>query len=262
MAAGGGHRSEFSFSSDQPPREFDPTDLVINQVRETAGTWFQPLLGSLAAPTPEQLVATSQSLFHMRPLEKMMDEMCSICLDNFQDPSQGCVKLFKCSAEHFFHPACITAALKIKMRCPNCTISYSTARGLQPEGRMIIMLSDFKLPGEEDSQGTYVVLYQFPHGIQGPLHPNPGVPYLGTSRRGYIPATPHGRQVLRKFLRAWDARLLFTVGTSVTTGRPNCVIWNGIHHKTNVTGGPCQFGYPDPDYLTRVEAELAAVGIE
>lgn len=30
---------------------------------------------------------------------------------------------------------------------------------------------------------------------------------------------------------------MFTVGTSVTSGRSNVVIWNGIHHKTSVTGG-------------------------
>ena len=29
---------------------------------------------------------------------------------------------------------------------------------------------------------------------------------------------------------------------SVTTGQSNCVVWNGIHHKTRTTGGPSNFG--------------------
>ena len=33
----------------------------------------------------------------------------------------------------------------------------------------------------------------------------------------------------------------FTVGTSVTTGMSNCVIWNGIHHKTSQSGGPTRY---------------------
>ena len=51
------------------------------------------------------------------------------------------------------------------------------------------------------------------------------------------------------------------IGTSVTTGRSNTVVWNGIHHKTNTTGGPTRFGYPDDTYFARVKAELAMVGI-
>ena len=38
--------------------------------------------------------------------------------------------------------------------------------------------------------------------------------------------------------RAFDAQLIFTVGTSVTTGQSDVVTWNDIHHKTNTHGGP------------------------
>lgn len=51
------------------------------------------------------------------------------------------------------------------------------------------------------------------------------------------------------------------VGTSVTTGRANTVVWNGIHHKTNTYGGTACFGYPDPTYFNRVKLELADKGI-
>ncbi|VDM78494.1 unnamed protein product, partial [Strongylus vulgaris] len=51
------------------------------------------------------------------------------------------------------------------------------------------------------------------------------------------------------------------VGDSITTGARNTVVWNNIHHKTNISGGPQKFGYPDPDYLNRVKEDLAAMGI-
>jgi deltex-like protein len=90
------------------------------------------------------------------------------------------------------------------------------------------------------------------------LHPNPGQPYSGTDRCGYLPNNAEGKEVCSLLREAFDAGLIFTVGRSITTGRENCVIWNDIHHKTSLTG---QFGYPDATYLQRVKAELAAKGI-
>ena len=51
------------------------------------------------------------------------------------------------------------------------------------------------------------------------------------------------------------------MGRSVTTGRDNTVVWNGIHMKTNTHGGSSNFGYPDPTYFERVKEELASVGV-
>lgn len=68
--------------------------------------------------------------------------------------------------------------------------------------------------------------------------------------------------MLKLLMRAFDQKLIFTVGTSRTTGTDDCVTWNDIHHKTNIDGGAQGFGYPDPDYLSRVKNELKAKGIE
>ena len=89
--------------------------------------------------------------------------------------------------------------------------------------------------------GTIVIDYYLPSGLQGPEHPNPGQSYQGTSRTAYLPNNREGQEVLQLLKRAFDARLVFTVGTSNTTGLSNQVIWNDIHHKTNRFGGP--FGY-------------------
>ena len=82
--------------------------------------------------------------------------------------------------------------------------------------------------------GKIVISYQFPSGVQGPEHPNPG---QGTSRTAYLPDNHEGREVLQLLRRTFDARLVFTVGTLNITGLSNQVIWNDIHHKTSISGG-------------------------
>lgn len=47
----------------------------------------------------------------------------------------------------------------------------------------------------------------------------------------------------------------------MTTGQENCVVWNGIHHKSDTSGGASHFGFPDPTYFSRVKLELAAKGV-
>ena len=82
-----------------------------------------------------------------------------------------------------------------------------------------------------------MIVYSIPGGIQAKEHPNPGQRYSGTSRTAYLPNSPEGQEVLRLLQKAFDARLVFTVGTSVTSGQRNVVTWNDIHHKTNTHGG-------------------------
>jgi len=47
----------------------------------------------------------------------------------------------------------------------------------------------------------------------------------------------------------------------VVRGRDNCIVWNGIHHKTHTHGGSSHYGYPDATYFNRVKNELADKGI-
>lgn len=69
-------------------------------------------------------------------------------------------------------------------------------------------------------------------------------------------------QVLKLLRLAWDRKLTFTIGTSVTTGATDTVVWNEIHHKTESSSNYSGHGYPDPGYLDRVLLELAAQGVE
>ena len=67
-------------------------------------------------------------------------------------------------------------------------------------------------------------------------HPNPGKWYSGTTRTAYLPDNPEGREISRLLRKAFEARLVFTIGKSNTTGQDNVVIWNDIHHKTSLSG--------------------------
>eukprot|EP01105_Mastigella_eilhardi_P014205 TRINITY_DN3234_c0_g2_i1.p2 TRINITY_DN3234_c0_g2~~TRINITY_DN3234_c0_g2_i1.p2 ORF type:complete len:127 (-),score=16.79 TRINITY_DN3234_c0_g2_i1:48-428(-) len=120
--------------------------------------------------------------------------------------------------------------------------------------------SSGSLPGYE-GYGTITISYRLKSGTQGPQHYHPGMHYEGTSRTAYLPDCPEGRKVLHLLQVAWDRRLLFTVGRSITNETENCVVWNGIHHKTQTQGGEVEHGYPDPTYLSRVTEELASVGV-
>ncbi|CAL8377655.1 unnamed protein product [Boreogadus saida] len=118
------------------------------------------------------------------------------------------------------------------------------------------------LPGHPDCK-TVRIIYNIPPGIQGPEHPNPGKPFTarGFPRHCYLPDSEKGRKVLRLLLVAWDRRLIFSVGTSSTTGESDTVIWNEVHHKTEFGSNLTGHGYPDPGHLDNVLEELKAQGI-
>uniref|UniRef100_A0A671YDH1 E3 ubiquitin-protein ligase n=2 Tax=Sparus aurata TaxID=8175 RepID=A0A671YDH1_SPAAU len=183
------------------------------------------------------------------------DEECPICKDTFKNRKQ-----LKC--KHEFCEECLEQSKKhMGPVCPVCKDVFGVIEGIQPDGTMSSYKSDLSLPGFEDC-GTIVIDYYLPSGEQTERHPNPGQRYDGTSRTAYLPDNKEGKEVLHLLQKAFNQKLIFTVGTSTTTGIENQVTWNDIHHKTSRTGGPQSFGYPDPDYLRRVRDELKAKGIE
>ncbi|KAK3538810.1 hypothetical protein QTP86_015930 [Hemibagrus guttatus] len=185
------------------------------------------------------------------------EETCSICLEEMV---QSQIKtLEKC--KHSFCIACLKRAFEIKPVCPTCGVIYGALEGTQPKGgKMKVTYDKIPLPGYEN-YGTIIIHYIIPDGIQGNEHPNPGKPYKGAIRLAYLPDSTEGKKVLELLKKAFVQRLIFTVGRSSTTGKSNVVTWNDIHHKTACTGGPTAYGYPDPDYLKRVQEELKVKGI-
>ena len=62
-------------------------------------------------------------------------------------------------------------------------------------------------------------------------------------------------------ITSFQNRLTFTVGTSLSLGLDNCIVWNGIHHKTKMIEDGDGHGYPDMEYLDRVTEELISMGV-
>ncbi|KAG8122794.1 hypothetical protein E2320_018234 [Naja naja] len=173
---------------------------------------------------------------------------CIICMEKLGAPSgysdtnesktiqPGSVgRLAKCA--HTFHLLCVLAMYTSgnkdgSLQCPSCKAIYGEKTGTQPSGKMDVHKLPESLPGHEN-HGSIQITYYINRGIQ----------------------------VLELLKVAWRRRLIFTVGTSSTTGENNTVVWNEIHHKTEMTSNVSGHGYPDPNYLDNVLAELAAQGV-
>ncbi|KAM4626295.1 E3 ubiquitin-protein ligase DTX3L [Discoglossus pictus] len=181
-------------------------------------------------------------------------ETCPICMDKLKNKKI----LDKC--KHVFCTECIQQAMSYKPVCPICNVTYGVIKGTQPDGSMKTTIERIKLPGYKCD--TIQIKYSIPSGTQGVNHPNPGRPFTGTQRTAYLPDNAEGQEILGLLKKAFDQKLIFTVGDSRTTTAKDSVTWNDIHHKTNTSGGPAHFGYPDPNYLKRVREELKAKGIE
>lgn len=189
-------------------------------------------------------------------------DVCVICLDSFNECTQNAaVKLNKCN--HIFHKTCLERAFnELQAQCPSCKMWYGAPRGNQPSNALMYVTKRHgRIPGYDDANGHFEIVYKIPSGIQTREHPHPGRPYHGTLRFAYLPNNREGRKVLEMFRIAFRSRLMFTIGDSVTTGMKDVVVWNCIHNKTSIYGGPQNFGYPDETYLDRVKDELAAVGV-
>ena len=80
-------------------------------------------------------------------------------------------------------------------------------------------------------------MHYIPSGVQGPNHPHPGRQFTGDTRYAYLPDNPEGKEVLTLLKKAFDAKLIFTVGKSATSHKDKTLIWSDIEHKTCMQGG-------------------------
>jgi deltex-like protein len=164
------------------------------------------------------------------------DEKCSICLCDVTDKKT----LNKCG--HSFCAGCIDEAFKHQKKCPVCSQVYGPLIGIQPYGRMYDNHRATSLLGF-GLWDTIVITYRFPNATQGPDHPNPGKPYTGTTQTAYLPNNQEGKKVLKLLKKAFEQKLTFTIRPLTTTGSDDCVVWNGIPHKTSIFGGPARYAF-------------------
>ncbi|AWP06231.1 putative E3 ubiquitin-protein ligase DTX4-like [Scophthalmus maximus] len=223
--------------------------------------------------TPEEVVKK-----YLQKVKSPPEEDCTICMEplggpsGYKGPGVGSIskaesvgRLAQCG--HQYHFLCLVAMYNNgnkdgSLQCPTCKTIYGVKTGNQPAGKMEYHVIPHSLPGHPDSKSIRII-YNIPPGIQGPEHPNPGKPFTarGFPRHCYLPDSERGRKVLRLLLVAWDRRLIFSVGTSSTTGESDTVIWNEVHHKTEFGSNLTGHGFPDPGHLSNVLDELRAQGI-
>ncbi|ROL46436.1 E3 ubiquitin-protein ligase DTX4 [Anabarilius grahami] len=197
--------------------------------------------------TPEEVVKR-----YLQKVRNPPEEDCTICMEALGGPSgykgpgvasvsraESVGRLAQCG--HLYHLQCLVAMYNNgnkdgSLQCPTCKTIYGVKTGNQPPGKM---------------------------EYHGPEHPNPQKPFTarGFPRHCYLPDNEKGRKVLRLLLVAWDRRLIFSVGTSSTTGESDTVIWNEVHHKTEFGSNLTGHGFPDSGYLDNVLVELKAQGI-
>lgn len=181
-------------------------------------------------------------------------EKCPICLDDVKGVA---VAIQKCG--HRFHQDCIDQALEHAKKCPTCRIALGEPIGSCPVGTMKIRVKDSLHCDGFGCMETIVITYSILDGIQSKEHENPGSLFTGTTRNAYLPYSEEGKALLKRLRYAFRRGLTFTVGTSLTTGRQNVVVWTSIHHKTSPTAGP--HGWPDPNYFQNCNAELDQLGV-
>uniref|UniRef100_A0A1A8SA96 RING-type E3 ubiquitin transferase n=1 Tax=Nothobranchius rachovii TaxID=451742 RepID=A0A1A8SA96_9TELE len=223
--------------------------------------------------TPEEVVKR-----YLQKVRNPPEEDCTICMEALSGPSgykgpgvggisraESVGRLAQCG--HQYHLQCLVAMYNNgnkdgSLQCPTCKTIYGVKTGNQPPGKMEYHVIPHSLPGHPDCK-TIRIIYNIPPGIQGPEHPNPGKPFTarGFPRHCYLPDSEKGRKVLRLLLVAWDRRLIFSVGTSSTTGESDTVIWNEVHHKTEFGSNLTGHGFPDPGHLDNVLEELRSQGI-
>ncbi|KTG01393.1 hypothetical protein cypCar_00043357, partial [Cyprinus carpio] len=193
--------------------------------------------------TPEEVVKR-----YLQKVRNPPEEDCTICMEALGGPSgykgpgvasvsraESVGKLAQCG--HLYHLQCLVAMYNNgnkdgSLQCPTCKTIYGVKTGNQPPGKMEYHVIPHSLPGHPDCK-TIRIIYNIPPGIQA----------------------------LRLLLVAWDRRLIFSVGTSSTTGESDTVIWNEIHHKTEFGSNLTGHGYPDTGYTDNVLDELKAQGI-
>merc|ERR1719369_469131 len=265
----------FSFGAPVPPQPAVPLPGTSQQIHGGVGGGGggggRGRSGAVDGGVPKNILATYTTPW-VEPVSQTGDPaQCSICLLDLSDSSSystdtslaPVLTLIDCN--HSFHSACLTALLANSpspfLQCPTCKKVYGVRTGTRPStGTMSHRLLSTPLPGHSGC-GTIEMSFMFRAGIQGQEHPHPGQYYnpVGFPRTAFLPDNQEGIKALHGLYLAWEQRLLFTVGRSITTGMDNCVTWNDIHLKTKLTGG--EHSFPDEHYLTNLAQDLAGFGI-
>ena len=154
-------------------------------------------------------------------------------------------------------------AFRNSNNCPSCKQLYPSLPGPQPSGVMKAGMDPSRdCEGHAAGRGSIAVRYEFEGGVQLEQHPEPGEIYKGRITNVFLPNDDAGSKALQLLKLAFERGLLFRVGKSITTGKPEFgIVWNGIHQRTRRDGGAANHGYPDPTFLQRLQSECELQGV-
>lgn len=232
--------------------------LQLGQQAATASATSTPTAASARSETDDRLTALGIS--YTSCSDELLENQCAICFDNLSDTTRPTVQLPQCEKHGFHHECILHCIVNESLKCPVCSTIYGRPMmGNQPDGTMTVENFDYRLPGHPEVS-TIVITYYFPPSRQRADHPTPGRPLPGDTRRAFLPNNTQGQEILRLLRIAWERKLIFTVGISLTFGAAagERIVWNGIHHKTALSG---EHGFPDDTYYARVKDELAQLGV-
>lgn len=107
--------------------------------------------------------STAKSLNQLDKLSKEKIELCGICLDKVKRPNL----LMKC--KHRFCTPCKEKHFsRSKPSCPICRTIHGVIQGNQPKSGSMTYITKkaMILPGHESEDGTIIIYYTFPNGVQ------------------------------------------------------------------------------------------------
>ena len=192
-------------------------------------------------------------------LESLCKPVCGI--DTFSlSLSSSFIRPVGRSCKHVFHRKIKAGHLEYSTSCFFCKAVNPYPAGQMPSGTMSVLRYDINhCQGYAESVGMIEILYEIPVATQLPFHNNPGQTHGPALRKAYLPATECGKKLLLRLQYAFQHGMTFSVGTSMTSGKENQVIWSLIPHKTSLKGGA--FGFPDPNYILACNIMLDGLGV-
>ena len=222
-----------------------------------------------------KLVYTPQIIAYEAPATFNKVVLSALCIDvgvhcvNIEDKCPICVCTYNLSSKkvalkscgHEFHKDCAIPMLATSHHCPICRSPQDAIRGKMPSGIMTVTIDKSKHCEGSKNYSTIVIDYEIFAGMQKDYHEEPGQRHSSASRTAFIPYTSEGIGLSYRLQEAFRRGLTFTVGTSMTSGERNQVVWSSIHHKTKLNGGTENYGYPDLTYINRCNHELDTFGV-
>lgn len=204
------------------------------------GTWQEP------APPKVDVVETQTD----------QEGKCALCL------CEGVSwRLGTCDHAVFCSQECADQYVQHSDNCPQCRKRFQIRTGPCPSGEARVYRWASSLKGYPDC-GHYQIEFDMRKGIQlKGRDPNPGEVYDDRSVDCFLPDTLKGRHVGNMMMQCWRRGHLFKVGHSLTRNKDNVIVFADVHLKTvRESTAKNPFGYPDAQYLSRVEEELASKG--